>query len=94
MAYSLLSGLASAQHGCSGSAAHLDSKSADPVGEQTEAVDHEVHHHGVVGVLGAAQSGFDDGEAGLHEHNQEAATRVQVKVDTDAILSGLIYQIR
>ena len=51
----------------------LDREADQPVGEHADAVHHEVHHHGVVGVLGAAQTGLDDREAGLHEHDEEAA---------------------
>jgi len=63
--------LCAAQHGHSGGAAHLNGEAAHPVGEQTKAIDHEVHHHDVVGVLGPAQSGFNNGKTGLHEHDQK-----------------------
>jgi hypothetical protein len=55
-----------------GGAAHLNGEAAHPVGEQTKAIHHEVHHHDVVGVLGPAQSGFNNGKTGLHEHDQKA----------------------
>ena len=81
------------QHGRAGSSAHLDGISAHPVGEQTEAIDHEVHHHGVVAVLGAAQSGFNDGETGLHEHDEKSGDQCPYKIDRNAILARLVHQI-
>ena len=53
-------------------AAHLQGEAADPVAEHADRVDHEVHGHGVGGVLGAGEAGLHHREAGLHEHDQEA----------------------
>ena len=44
-------------------------------------------------VLGAAQPGFYDGEAGLHEHNQEASDQRPDEIDRDAILPRLVHHI-
>ena len=71
-------------------AALLDRESDQPVGQHADAVHHEVHHHGVVGVLGAAQAGLDDGESGLHEHDQEAGDQRPHEVDGDLILADLV----
>ena len=67
-------------------AAHLDGEADQPIGEHADAVHHEVHHHGVIGVLGAAEAGFDDGETRLHEHDQEARDQGPHEVDGDTVL--------
>ena len=74
-------------------AAHLDGESDQPVGQHSDAINHEVHHHGVVGVLGAAQPGFHDRESRLHEHDQEASDQRPHKVDGDLVLSDLVGKV-
>ena len=74
-------------------AAHLNGEADQPVGEHADAVHHEVHHHGVVGVLGAAEPGFDDREAGLHEHDQEAADQRPDEVDGDPVLARPVHEV-
>lgn len=53
------------------SAAHEGESAGEEAGH-AEGVDHHVHAHGVGRVFGAAHAGFDQGEAALHEHHQEA----------------------
>ena len=74
-------------------AAHLNGEADQPVGQQTGAIDHEVHHHGVVGVLGPAQARFDRREPGLHEHDQEAGDQGPHEVDGDPVLADLVQSV-
>src|SRR5579875_3704820 len=39
--------------------AHLERETAHPIGKQAESINHKVHHHSVVRVLGAAQARFN-----------------------------------
>ena len=82
-----------AQIGYRADAAHLNREADQPVGQHADAVHHEVHHHGVVGVLRAAQTGLDDGESGLHEHDQEAGDQGPDEVDGDLVLADLIGDV-
>ena len=66
-------------------AAFLYRKPDCPVGEHADAVDHEVHHHGVVGVLRTAEPRFDDREAGLHEHDEEPRDERPHEVGRDQV---------
>ena len=74
-------------------AAHLNRKADQPVGEHAHAVNHEIHHHGVIGVLGAAQSSLDNGETGLHEHDQETRDQCPDKIDRNFVLPDLICHV-
>src|SRR4051812_27081470 len=69
---------------------HLDRKSAYPVSEQAEAVDHEIHHHGVIGILRATKAGFNDCKPGLHEHDQKSSDQCPNEVDRDSVLTNLV----
>ena len=82
-----------AQVGDRADAAFLYGKADQPVGEHAGAVHHEVHHHGVVGVLRAAQAGLDDGEPGLHEHDEEAGDQRPHEVDGDLVLADLVDDV-
>ena len=75
------------------SAAHLDGESAYPVSEQTEAVHHEVHHHGVVGVLGRHRPVSTMAKPACMNMTRKPVTRVQVKLMRDPVLSRLVHQI-
>ena len=74
-------------------ATHLNGKADQPVGQHAHAVHHEVHHHGVIGVLGAAEASFHDGETGLHEHDQEAGDQRPHEVDGDLVLPDLVDDV-
>ena len=74
-------------------ATHLQSEPAHPERKQPETIDHEVHHHGVIRILRAAQSCFHDGKPGLHEHNEEAGNKGPHEVDGNPVLPNLIYRI-
>src|SRR5262245_18862458 len=82
-----------AQHRRPGRTAHLDCETAYPVRKEAEAINHEIHHHRVIGVLGATETCFDDRKAGLHEHHKEAAHQRPCEVDPDTILPNLIDDI-
>ena len=43
--------------------------------------------------LARHKSGFNDGEPGLHEHDQETCDQRPGEVDTNAVLAYLIYEI-
>ena len=86
-------GRRSAQVADAADAAHLDAEADQPVGQHAHAVHHEVHHHGVVGVLGAAEARLHDGKAGLHEHDQEARNQGPDEVDRDLVLADLVHQV-
>ena len=53
--------------------------------EDADGVDHQIHRHRVGDILGPRQSGLDEGEAGLHEEDQEAGKQHPDHVDGDAI---------
>ncbi len=72
MVNSLVSSAVPPAEGSGADAAHLKGKAADPVTEHSEAIDHEVHSHGVPGILGLGETGLNHGKTGLHKHNQEA----------------------
>ena len=76
-----------------GGAAHLDGEADNPVREQPTRVHEEVHHVGVVCVLHAAQTRFDHGESGLHEHDQKASDQGPDEVDRDLVLADLVGNI-
>ena len=82
-----------AEAGHAADAAHLEGEAADPVTEHADAVDHEVHGHGVACVFGAGESGLGQGEAGLHEHDQEAADQRPDHVDGDAVVADHVGQL-
>ena len=86
-------GRRAAQVGHAADAAHLDREADQPVRQHADAVHHEIHHHGVIGVLGAAQARLDDGKPGLHEHDQEAADQCPGEVDGDLVLADLVCHI-
>jgi len=48
----------------------------------------------VVGVLRPAQPGFNDGEPGLHEHDEEPGNERPHEVDGNTVLPRLIDRIR
>src|SRR5207247_16460 len=74
-------------------AARVEGDGNQPGGDHPEAVHHEVHHHGVVGVLRPAEAGLDQGEAGLHEHDQEARDEGPDEVDRDPVLTDLVDDV-
>ena len=47
----------------------------------------------MIGIFGTAKTSFNDGEASLHKHDEEAADQCPGEVDTDAVLPNLIDQI-
>ena len=56
-------------------------------------VDHEVHAHGVRGVLRAGEAGLDHREAGLHEHDEEAADQRPHEVDGDLVVADGVHDL-
>jgi hypothetical protein len=48
----------------------------------------------VARILGAAQAGFDEGKASLHEHDEEARDERPHEVDGDLVLPDLIDDVR
>ena len=74
-------------------AAEHEGEAADVEAEHAQRIDHEVHGHGVRGVLGAAQAGFHQREAGLHEHDQEAGDQRPHEVDRDAVVADGVRQL-
>ncbi len=73
--------------------AHLNGEAAKPVGEHADAIDHQVHHHGVVGIFCASKAGFEQGETELHEHHQVAGDERPDDVEGDFVLPDLIGEI-
>jgi hypothetical protein len=49
---------------------------------------------GVISVLGTAETGFYNGEASLHEHDQKACNQRPDKVNRDLILADLVHYVR
>ena len=47
----------------------------------------------MVGVLRSAKSGLHNGEAGLHEHDQEPGHERPHEVNGDAVLPRLIHRV-
>ena len=61
--------------------AGLEGVAAQPEAEGAGAEDDDVHGHRVRDVLGADHAGFQHGEAGLHEEDQEAGQQRPLQVD-------------
>ena len=69
-------------------------ESADPEPEHAEAVDHEVHRHGVRRILRPAQARLHEREAGLHEHDEEPGDQRPDEVDrVDAVGRRLRHRV-
>jgi hypothetical protein len=75
-------------------AAHLEREAADPIPEHAERIDHEVHGHGVPGVLCLGEARLNHGEPGLHEHDQETRHEGPDDVDSDAVVAHDIRKFR
>ncbi len=58
--------------------------------DEAEAEDGEVRRHDVGGVLGPAEAGLDEGEAGLHEDHQDGADDDPQQVDLSAERGGRV----
>src|SRR5215470_9758667 len=86
-------GTAAAERTVRPSATHLDREAAYPIRKEPEAIDHEVHHHCVVGILRATQSGLHNGETRLHKHDQKARDQRPDEVDRNSILTRLIDDV-
>src|SRR6266700_2013923 len=50
-------------------AAELKGETCNEVPDHAKTVDHEIHTHGMTGVLGTTEPRFDEREAGLHKHD-------------------------
>ena len=59
------------------------------VGDEPEAEDREVRRHDVRGVLGTAEAGFDEREAGLHEDDEHRADDDPQQVQRDVGMRDL-----
>ena len=72
---------------------HLNRKTNQPICKHADAVDHEIHHHGMVGILGPTQAGLHNGKPRLHEHDKKPCDERPNEIDGDFILAYLIYQV-
>ncbi len=67
-------------------AAHHEGISANEEADHAERIDEKIHAHGVGDVLGAAHAGFDECEAGHHEHDEEPGQKRPDEIDGAAVL--------
>src|SRR5262249_8244377 len=61
-------------------------KTAHIEAQHAERINHEVHGHRMGRVLRTAQTGFDESETSLHEHDEEASQQRPHDIDRDHIL--------
>ena len=90
---SLLSTPAAAEGGNPAHAAHLNGKAAHPVAEDADAVDHEVHRHGMPGILRPGEPALGHGKPCLHEHDQKAADQHPNHIDRDPVMPDNVRQL-
>ena len=83
-----------AKHAQSTDAAHLQRVAADPVPEHAYRVDHEVHRHGVRGILRAREAGLHHREPALHEHHEEASEQRPHEIDGDLVVTDGLHHLR
>jgi hypothetical protein len=67
-------------------------KAADVETQHAHGINHKVHRHGVAGILGAAQTGFHQGETCLHEHHEKAGDQRPHEVNRDSVVANVVGQ--
>ena len=74
-------------------AAHLQAEADEVEADDADGVDEEVHAHRVRGVLRARQARLHQGEAGLHEHDEEARHHRPDDVEGDLRVGEVLREL-
>ena len=73
--------------------AELEGEANRVVGDERHRKGGDVHHHHVAGVFGPGQARHEEGEADLHEQDQEAGDEQPDEVDGDMEVTGFAGEL-
>jgi hypothetical protein len=75
-------------------AAELDTETDQEVTDHADRIDEEIHRHDMQRVFPPAEAGFNEREAKLHEHDEEASEKRPGEIDPEAVLANERRELR